>query len=320
MTRDEEGDESRWGAAPSQPAGEEIELRTLDGASLCVVVTEPPAVPARGTFVLAHAIFARGSSFGRAGREGLASLVRDAGYRTVVFDFRGHGASKAPRPWRYDDLVRSDLPAVVEMARARFEGAPVLVAGHSLGGHVALAAQGTGRMHADGFLVVGANVWLPEIEPSRPRRLAKRLVARAATPLVSRLRDVPMRRLRLGSDDAPADVVRDFLATSLGRAWASDDGEDYLASLARVDVPVCAVVSARDVLLCTPSSGAAFARRCGGSVEVVTVTRSDDGGPAPGHMELATTRRAARSLARAVAWLDARTRLVAGDLTPLPIR
>jgi predicted alpha/beta hydrolase len=319
MTRD--GDEyegdGRWGAGrgitPSPPRGEEIELRTRDGASLRVVVTEPePGRPLRGTFVLAHAIFARGSSLGRSKRPGLADVVRDAGYRTAVLDFRGHGASKSPRPWRYDDLVANDVPAVVEMARARFGGGPVLVAGHSLGGHVALAAQGTGRMHADGFLVVGANVWLPEIEPSRARRIVKELVARAATPIVSLLRDVPMRRLGLGSDDAPADVVRDFLATSLGRAWASDDGEDYFASLGRVDVPVCAVVSERDLLLCTPGSGAAFARRCGGRVEIVTVTESDDGGPPPGHMELATTLRARCSLERAIAWLDARTHVGEG--------
>jgi predicted alpha/beta hydrolase len=300
-------------------ASEEIELRTRDGASLHVVVTEPPSgLPARGTFVLAHAIFARGSSLGRAKRPGLADVVREAGYRTVVLDFRGHGASKAPaeRPWRYDDLVRSDVPAVVEMAQARFDDGPVLVAGHSLGGHVALAAQGTGRMHADGLLVIGANVWLPEIEPSRSRRLLKELVARAATPIVLRLRDVPVRRLGLGSDDAPADVVREFLGTSLGRPWTSDDGEDYLASLARVDVPVCAVLSERDVLMCTPGSGATFARRCGGRVEVVTVTRGDDGGPAPGHMELATSLRARRALGRAIAWLDASTHLGEGDLPP----
>lgn len=296
----------------------EVEIRTRDGAALRAVVTEPSGDAARGTFVLSHALFARASSFGKAGRAGLASLLAARGWRTIAFDFRGHGASKPEGGWRYDDLVRVDLPAVVEMAQARFEDGPVLVAGHSLGGHVALAAQGTGRMKADGFLLLATNLWMPEVEPSLRRRLAKRAFARAVLPLVTRLREVPARRLGIGSDDAPADAVARILALGLGRPWVSGDGEDYLAALASVTAPVCAVVSAGDLLACTPSAGAAFARRCRGPVEVIAVTASDDGGPPPGHMELATTLRAKSALLEAEAWLRARTHVGESDLPPTP--
>lgn len=288
----------------SDVESEEVEIRTRDGAVLRALVTEP--ADARGTFVLAHALFARASSFGKKGRPGLATLLAERGWRTIAFDFRGHGASTSATPWRYDDLVRVDLPAVVEMAQARFEDGPVLVAGHSLGGHVALAAQGTGRMKADGFLLLATNLWMPEVEPSLRRRLAKRVVAGAVLPLVARLREVPARRLGFGSDDAPADAVARILESGLGRPWTSDDGEDYLEALSAVTAPVCAVVSAGDRLACTPSAGAAFARRCRGPVEVVAVTASDDGGPPPGHMELATTLRARSAVLGGLAWLDAR--------------
>lgn len=293
-----------------------MEAHTRDGAVLRAWVREPPGgVRARGVFVLAHAIFARASSFGRKDRPGLVDLLSARGYRTITFDFRGHGASKAPRPWRYDDLVRSDVPVMIELARARAEDGegeplPVLVAGHSLGGHVALAAHGTGRTKVDGFLVLATNLWLPEIEPSRARRVVKRAFARVLDPILARTEAVPVRRLGLASDDAPSAAVRDILALAKGKPWRSDDGaDDYLAALGRVDVPVSAVVSVGDRLACAPSAGAAFARRCGGPVDVVTVLRSDDGGPAPGHMPLATTLRAKSAVERAVGWLETRLSL-----------
>ncbi len=305
----------RSGAAPPPPPREELEVHTHDGANLRAVLEEPAeGVPLRGVFVLAHALFARGSSFGREGRPGLRALLAARGYRTLVFDFRGHGASRAPRAWRYDDLVRFDLPAMIELARARSDGLPVLVAGHSLGGHVTLAAHGTGRTHVDGILALATNLWLPEIEPSFVLRAAKRAFARATLPVVSRTTTVPARRLGIGSDDAPSEVVRMILELALGRPWKSEDGEDYLAALAKVEVPVCAVVSDGDRLACTPTAGASFARRCRGPVEIVTIGHSDDGGPPPGHMRMVTSLAARTSLERAIAWLDGRVHLGEADL------
>lgn len=56
--------------------------------------------------------------------------------------------------------------------------------------------------------------------------------------------------------------------------------------------------------MCHPGSADAFARRCGGPVELVHVSRSDDGRRAPGHMALVTTDRARTRLLAAVAWVE----------------
>jgi len=281
---------------------EELEIHTSDGATLRAVVDDPPeGVALRGTLVLAHAMFARKSSFGRRDRPGLSSALAARGFRTVAFDFRGHGDSSPPSgaSWCYDDLVRQDLPAVVDCARARGEGHPVLVVGHSLGGHVTLAAQGTGRIAADAVVAVGASVWLREIERSRLRWGAKRAFARALLAISVRAGGVPARRLRLGSDDASERFLRDLRRIVAEGEWRSADGkDDYLRSLASVKVPVAAVVGDRDRVICPPSAGEAFARRCTGAVAYFR---------APvGHMALVTSAGGHPSVVAAVEWALAR--------------
>lgn len=266
---------------------DEIEVRTTDGSVLRATVVEPTdAAEPRASVVLAHAMFARSSSL-----RGLAGALAGAGYRAVCFDFRGHGESKAVGTSRYDELVGSDLPAVVDCVRARASH-PVVVLGHSLGAHVALAAMGTGAMEADGAVMLGGNVWLRELEPSRSRWAAKVATARALLELAERAGRIPARALRLGTDDVAAPLLVDILRGVRTGAWTSETGVDYLAAAARVKVPVAAIVGERDRLLCHPASGARFAARAGGPVRVLRVPS--------GHMGLRHEHAAALA---AIAWV-----------------
>ncbi len=287
---------------------EELEIRTADGVALRALAHDPPeGVALRGTCVMAHAMFARKSEFGRRERPGLAQAYAAQGWRTIAFDFRGHGDSTLARgaaEWTYDDLVRRDLPAVFECARARSEERPVIVVGHSLGGHVALAAQGAGKIAADGVIVIAANLWLRVLETSHLRWAAKLALGRVMAESVARLGRLPARRMRVGSDDASGAFVGDILRFMREDRWRSADGtDDYLASLARVVVPVCAVSSEGDHVTCHPASAEAFARRCSGALEMIRIARSDDGRRPPGHMEIVTTDRARTPLLGALAWV-----------------
>jgi predicted alpha/beta hydrolase len=282
---------------------EELEIRTSDGAALRALVDDrPEGHELRATLVLAHAMFARKSSFGRRDRPGLSSVLTARGFRTIAFDFRGHGDSTVPgSDWGYDDLVRHDLPAVVEYARARGEEKPVLTVGHSLGGHVALAAQGTGRIAVDAIVAIAANVWLRELERSRVRWAAKRAIARTMLAISARANGIPARKLRVGSDDVPDRCLRELLRSVTGGRWTSaDEKDDYLGSLARVKVPVAAVFGDRDRIQCHASAGEAFARRCSGAVTLFRAPL--------GHMELVTSPRAYGSVLDAVEWALAQAR------------
>lgn len=290
---------------------EELEIRTRDGVSLRAVVEEPPSgTPFRGTCVFAHALLSRKTTFGRRQKPGLAQAYALKGWRTIAFDFRGHGQSRESARielWGYDDLVRCDLPAVVECARAHGEDKPVVVVGHSLGGHVALASQGAGYLQADAIVAIAASVWIREFEPSLARLSAKRGLLRLMREVVGRVGYLPARALKLSSDDASARFAGDVSRFMLDDRWASADGaDDYLASLSRVRVPVCVVASEGDRFVCTPASAARVAYRCQGPVHFVRIRRSDNGSRAPGHMAIVTTPRAHSYLLGALDWIEGR--------------
>jgi predicted alpha/beta hydrolase len=293
--------------ARAEERPEAIEIRTTDGHVLRAEVREPRGALV-GVAVLAHAMFARKTEFERPAGGGLARFFAECGWRTVAFDFRGHGESgsgaAAGGSWSYDDLVQRDLPAVVACARARAKRVPVVVVGHSLGGHVALAAQGIGLLDADAIVAIASNVWLPSLEPSRPRWLLKRAVLMAIDAVAERRGYFPARTLRLGSDDESRAYVAAFVRFAMTDTWRSDDDRhDYLAALTEVSIPVMSLTSAGDRLNCHPDCAERLVRRCAGPVLSETVRASDDGSTPPAHMEIVTSERARSAWNRAESWM-----------------
>jgi predicted alpha/beta hydrolase len=111
-------------------------LTTTDGWSLKINLFEPPVdqspisvimiMPAMGTS-------ARPYRF-------MASALAAAGHVVVTVDPRGHGES-LPHPKRgvdfgVDDIVQKDMPAVMDHINSQYKDVPVVLCGHSLGGHL----------------------------------------------------------------------------------------------------------------------------------------------------------------------------------------
>jgi predicted alpha/beta hydrolase len=171
-------------------------------------------------------------------------------------DFRGHGTS-GPQPaeggrWTYDELVRLDLPALV--AAAREAGGPVGVAGHSLGGHVTAAACAEG-LELDALVLLAANIWMPSLEPSRRRRLAKAASLAPLDVLARGLPYVPMQQLGVWPSDEASGYLRDLCRFWWQDRWGPRDGGDWLAGLPDASTgPILAVVGAADRLLARPEA------------------------------------------------------------------
>lgn len=285
-------------AVPAEP----LEIRTEDGVALSGSVFEPPR-KAAGVCVMAHAMFARRSSFERPAQRGLAPFFAVRGIRVVTFDFRAHGDSKVDRNVSYDDLVRFDLPAVVNAVQARSRKLPLIVLGHSLGGHAALAAQGAGLINATKIVAVGSNVWIPSLEHSRLRWAIKRASAELALRVTRRVGYFPSRALRIGSDNEQRDYMEGLFRGTMDGTWRSDDHKiDYLANLSKISVPVLAMLSKGDRITCPPSVGERFIRHTRGPITIERIRKSDNGSPPPGHMEMVTTEACRSAWERVVGW------------------
>ncbi len=294
-------------AAPPTSSAFDLELRASDGVVLRGRVHEPAGDRnIAGTIVLAHALAARKSAFERPKGSGLAEFFAARDFRTVSFDFRGHGESAAAEaPWdSYDAFVQRDLPSVVAAATDRADGAPVFVLGHSMGGHAALAAVAAGYMKCDGLFLVAPDFWLPRAERRPSRALLKRGVAHVAAALAGRAGRLPFRALGFGSDDESATFAATLNANARGAGWTSRDGTiDYDAALGTVRTPVFSLVSATDRFFSPPSAVRRFLAPVGGPLRIEEVRRSDDGGLPPGHSALVTSEGARSWFALGIGWL-----------------
>lgn len=282
---------------------EEVEIHTADGISLRATVCEPRGAAPKAVCVFAHAMFARRTQFDKPTKqEGWLETFASAGVRAIAFDFRGHGDSGKPASqggfWSYDDLVLRDLPAVVGAARDRAGDAPVIVAGHSLGGHTSLAAQGIGKLGADALILVAAAPWIPRFDRSLARRALKFATLEALVKTTARVGYFPAKKLGQGSDDEAAPYMHDLARFCRKNVWCSeDDRYDYFAGLANVDIPIASFASRADRIQCVPECAEALLATVKGTSVLRVLETGDSGGAAPNHMELVTRSREVRNAA-----------------------
>ncbi len=86
------------------------------------------------------------------GRASLAEYLAEAGFDVWNLSLRGTGRSLNPlgwgqKPWTLDDIVKDDLPAVIEYVKKTTGSAEVFVVGYELGGALAFAHAGKARDH-----------------------------------------------------------------------------------------------------------------------------------------------------------------------------
>ena len=284
-----------------------LHATTDDGLDLAVEHF-PASGRARGAVWLGHAILANRRSLDRPRGGGLASELAAAGLHAYTIDLRGHGGSRAAvkgAGWRYEDLLRGDFPAVTRLVRERHRDLRLGAVGHSLAGHAAAAWLGTarGRPPVDALVTLGAHIWIRRLEPSALRWVQKRAVLDVMGGLARVFGRVPARAAGFGSEDAPAGFAAQWLGWAAANAWRYPEGEDYLASLARVTTPVLAVVGTGDRLLCHPVPGEIFHRHLRSAPLEIEVAAPPALGYDPGHMELVTDARSRPLWRRIAAWL-----------------
>jgi predicted alpha/beta hydrolase len=265
---------------------EELGTRAADGVMLRIDRIAAQG-ERRGVVVCLHAMMTDGRYFG-ARREGsFAAALAAAGLDVYVADFRGHGHSVPPHAgegdWSFDDLVELDLPAIIQLASEASSVAPeqIAILGHSLGGLVACAGIGTGKIAAPRLLVLAAtSVWLGETAGRRAIMAAYRGV----TALFGR---APIKAIRAGTADESASYVGQLTSWSMQGRWTSLRGVDYMVALETITAPAFAFASAGD-WMCKPADAEAITRRIRSCEPLRVVGRRHGDRLDPDHFQLFT--------------------------------
>lgn len=293
---------------------ETIQVAAGDGWQLDMLY-RPAEGESRGAVLAGHAMMVDRRSLDRPVGGGLLSLLVQQGWDVFAPDLRGRGNSgpavSQGGAWSYDDLVRHDLPACLEAVRERVPNLPVVVLGHSLCGHVSVAAAGSGAyaVPPDAHVLLSANMWAPSLEPSRLRRGLKHFACLGLAVLRLVFRRMPARLLRIGPVDEAFDYVGDLVRFWREERWGSADGSvDYLAGLARVEGPILALVGRADRLLAHPEAARLWTEQMAvAEVDFRVLGRGDLGLTFdPDHMTLVTDPRAQPVWLEISGWLAER--------------
>ena len=271
-------------------AHDELEARTADGVTLRLDRVRAEGAR-RGVVVCLHAMMTDGRYFGARRAGSFARALAEAGLDVLVPDFRGHGRSVPPRAgpddWSFDDLVELDLPAIVAAAARESGCAPeeLVLLGHSLGGLVATAALGTGRIPPPRGLVLPATaVWFL----GRGGFLHRRALMTLYRRVTAALGRAPIRAVRAGTADEPRTFVAQLTGWTRAGRWTSLRGVDYLAALGAIATPVLPIVGDRD-WMCTPHDAITFAARIPTAAPTRIVGRWYGDAIDPDHFELFTS-------------------------------
>jgi len=112
----------------------ETSWKSADGLKIHAQGWEPDAPNPAGVICLVHGVGEHSSRYRH-----VAEAFTAAGYAFFTFDLRGHGKSEGTRGhFPSADQILHDIDQLLENARNRYPGLPLILYGHSLGGILVL--------------------------------------------------------------------------------------------------------------------------------------------------------------------------------------
>ncbi len=109
---------------------------------------------ARGVIIITHGIAEHSGRYGH-----VAQTLVNAGYTVVGFDLRGHGRSTGKRVYinSFQDYL-NDLQDILDRTQDRFQGIPIFLFGHSMGGGIVSLFAIERKPEVKGILLSAASV------------------------------------------------------------------------------------------------------------------------------------------------------------------
>jgi alpha-beta hydrolase superfamily lysophospholipase len=147
---------------------QEFSWKTEDGVSLFGQVWQPEK-GLRGVIALVHGL---GEHSGR--YQHVAEFYCKNKIAVITFDLRGHGKSEGPRGHAPSfDAIMVDIHHLLDEAKQRFPGKPVILRGHSLGGALVLYFGLTQKADLKGIVCTSPGVGVANPPSGATMLLAK---------------------------------------------------------------------------------------------------------------------------------------------------
>ncbi len=287
-------------SVPAGLAPTRYRVTTADGVGLALTrfageTTRPVPV------VLTHGTFSNARICGR-----LAAYLAGHGFDCWVLELRGRGESqrKISNP-TFEDFGLFDAPAVLEAVRAHTGRQRLFLVGHSGGGLAFL--MHLARVPAARADVVGL-VMLASQATEAGATLGGRLMLAFGWVAEAVLGYAPGRACRVGPENEPKGILRQWFRWNFARRWTGSDGFDYLRTLPEIAVPTLCLAGAGDRYI-APVRGCrrVFDALGGTDKEWVLCGRSEGFSEDYGHARIIASRAAEREIwPRVRDWLVAR--------------
>ncbi|MBT3980577.1 MAG: alpha/beta fold hydrolase [Bacteriovoracaceae bacterium] len=224
---------------------EEVKVVSHDGASSIAEIFRSSCENPKGVIVCLPAMGVPRKLY-----RPFAQKLSEAGFHVINFELRGIDSSSI-RPGRnvdfgYAHFLKYDLPAYVELAGSTFDGLPLYLCGHSLGGQLSALYLSQHPKSAKGLILVAACLvhykgW------SFPKNLAILGGTHLAYQISKIVGHFPGRKLGFGGQEAVS-VMRDWSFNGrTGRYKLSGCGIDYDQSLKDLDIPILAISIKGDI-------------------------------------------------------------------------
>lgn len=173
----------------------------------------------------------------------LCERLAGAGISATAMEQRGHGRSALRPSWSCDygfrEWLQADIPAALDWVCSRRPGRPVYLAGHSLGGHIALMARALYPEQIAGVVLVTTATPYYGCYHGLTRLQVGFLIA--SIPVVSHtLGYYPGHRIGLGGREARR-LMADWLVMARRNRYSAKGMEQDLESAVRSDS--CPVLS-----------------------------------------------------------------------------
>ena len=251
-------------------------LSLPDGASTVIEWFGDDATSGKGLVVFLPALGVNVEYY-----RGFAQAWAERGYRVAAIEMRGMKQSSVRDVKRnnfgYSEVLNVDLPVIVAKLAAEAGGAPVYLAGHSLGGQFALLYASRASHRLDGVILVAGGSNHFATVGSNWTKLKRWFGFRFIRFTAHVLGFFPGDKLGFGGRQ-PRNLMLDWSHEGLtGRYLVLGDPTDYNATIAGLCKPVLIVSLSGDPLVPRSSADALAAKLTQAKVTQVELQARDHG-------------------------------------------